>query len=1009
MQNVHTRARGSVFYAAAFLGLLIGGCEADEWEAQTKHDQGGATRQSLAGASGLALDPSSGASFVPAEHRGGRARSLRLVAARWGRLVDVYDVDEASGARTLRLREVLIGEDLGAAASECELEASLVNGAEQLTIRHAFGTERFASTLAHVQAQCGAIEDRSFAPHELPPFSRVPRNAVIALDFDDLLDAQSIHRGSIKLVGGEALDLALPARVWAAPSHGGLLDGRFHSTRVLIDPREGEARAGLPAASTTARANVGLRLASASRAADGALRNLSGATLAPRSNGSVEGVDVVRAFRSGGPSASTGDPFAGFMADTTPPRLVLDVGCTLTKVSQPAGAPPDEFDVLVRFNEPGCALRRRPGDVITTASHTAEVLSATETFVRVKVLQGLPATFARGAATYTAPWTTWLGQNLACALKFTPAAGGPLATEVSANASVRVRFNEPMEPRSLRPFDSFRIQRNGGPVLEQWVIGQVFADADLRGFTFQPQLPLSHVQGQAEVYRVDLDGTRITDLAGNALADDPPAIEFKLAASQPTLANGGIVLRFNATDEDGDGQPELRGQALYDLTAGVLRPRPVMRFSASVDPTQPLVGAMVQLPQGTPGPLTPYGSRTMTLWRYADMGMALRDETLHNIDVEGLWWQPQGPVSADSFPQFQMSLAHSLRLPDEALDTGLLPQFVASGLALTFASNHDNGGSDPLTVVHDKSAGYTINPADVVTSTSGLPIAPWPLNRGLAPSQYSYWTWRDTSKQVLGSPNNIGAPLAREVQVLGGGAVTKGFYGPSKVPTIGLPLLTEIRTYPALQPSVVNNFAISIAINSSARPYFRTQSTGGVHPITGKVTYIDPDNSTIASGSIGPGGQQTYPADNVVHQGQADFVVRISRFHTRWLTLQVATPDFAPALLEFENTLPSGAQIVAAYRGASSMTATSVQGWRNANAYDAYGEALNSTQLAQSSLPANLLFTPQFHPVSGDSSWKSSTTDLDGARFVQARVSFISDAVTGAAGALDTLAIAYRR
>lgn len=1009
MQLVQICKRGSSFYTAAVLGFLVSGCEPETWQARTKHDGGESARAAPGGANGLLVDPASGALFVEAHHRDGRSTSLRLLATKWGRLVDVYDLDEATGARTLRLRDVLIGEELGAAADECELSSSLVNGAEQLTIRHAFGSERFAAALAFVQAQCGVIEDRSFAPDELPPFSRVPRNAVIALDFDDLLDAQSIHRASVALVGGDELDRALPARVWAAPSRGGLVDGVFHSTRVLVDPRADAARAGLPAASTTARANIGLRLKSEARGADAAVRNLVGATLSKRSSGSSDGSDVVRAFRSGGQSGATGDPFAGFMADTTPPRLVLDVGCTLTRVTQPAGGPPDEFDVLVRFNEPGCALRRRPGDVITTAGHVAEVLSATPTFARVKVLQGSPATFSRGSATYTAPWTTWLGQNLACALEFSPAAGGPLATEVSANASIRVRFNEPMEPQSLRPFDSFRIERNGAPALETWVVGQVFADADLRGFTFQPQLPLSHVQGQEERYRVDLDGARITDLAGNALADDPPPIEFKLAAGQATLETGGVALRFDAVDEDGDGRGELRGQVLFDFGADVLRPRAVTRFSVNVDPTQPLVGAMVQLPAGVRGPLSPYGSRTMSLWRYADMGMGLRDEMLHNLDVEGLWWQPSGAVSADSYPQFQMSLAHSLRLPDEALDTGLLPQYPLSGLGLAFASNHDSSAIDPLTVVHDKSAGYTVNPADVLTSTSGLPIAPWPLNRGVAPSQYTYWTWRDTAKQLVGGPNNTGAPLQREVQVLGGNAVTKGFYATGKVPTIGLPLLTEIRTYPSPQASGLNSLAISIAINSSARPYFRAQSTGGVNPSTGAVTIVDPDNSPTATGSFNSNGLPSAPGDNAVHQGQADFVVRISRFHTRWLAVQGAAPQFEPALLEFETSLPSGVQVIAAYRGASTISATSAEGWRNPNAYDSYGDALTAAQLAQSSLPANLLFTPQFHPSSSDATWKSSTTDLDGARYVQARVSFVSDAVSGAAGALDTLAIAYRR
>lgn len=1000
-----------------FLAGAVGaGCSPDTWEAQTEHD--GSVQQSSTGAllSNSHGGLNGGLSFIASRHQHGEARAVSLLDLRWGRLVDVYDFDSATQLRTLRLRDVLVGEAVGGDEGEFELVESLASGAEQLTIRHPFGSPQFEAALASAQSECGRVEDRSFDPRELPPFSRVPRNAVLALDFDDLLDESSVHRASVSLVQGENFDQAVPSRVWAAASHGGDVNGRFHSTRVLIDPRDGGSRVGLPAARTTARANVGVRIATIAGGASsgGLLRNLSGATLSTRASGSSDlsssRRDVVRAFRSGGPASSTGDAFAGFMADTTPPRLVLDVSCTLTKVTHPAGAPADEFDVLVRFSEPGCALRRRPGDVITTSTHLAEVLSATPTFTRVRVLQGSPGSFARSVATYTAPWTTWLGQNLACALEFSPAAGAPLAQQVAPTAAVRVRFNEAIEPSSVRPFDSFRIVRPGAAGLETFVVGEVLADADLRGFSFQPQLPLSHAQGAAEVYRVDLNGARITDLAGNALADDPPLIDFALAANAPTQLTGGVVLRFDGPDEDSDGRADVRGQVLYDIVHGTLRPRNVARFSAPVDASQPLVSVMVPLAVGIQGPLSRYGSRSMNVWRYADMGMSLRDEAGHNLDVEGLWWRPHGgAVIADSFPQFQMALAHSQRVPDEVLDAGLLPSFPTTGLVSTFASNHDSGSGEPLTVVHSKASGYVVNPADVTTGASGLAIAPWPLNRGIPQPQFAYWTWRDTSKQVVGGPGGVGVPLAREVQVLGSVSVTKGFYPANQAPTIGLPLLTDIRTYPAAQANGTNAFSIAIAINSSARPFFRAHSTGGVNATTGATKIVDPDSALIADGGLSAAGLPTFWGDNVVYFGQADFVVRISRAHTRWLEVQSAQSQFAAPILELASAAPAGAQLVAAFRGASSVGVPAAAGWRDAIAYDAYGDAYTSAQLAQLGLPASLLFTPQFFPSPADRTWSSNVASLDGARFVQVRLSFIGNAVTGDVPVLDTLALAYRR
>ena len=64
------------------------------------------------------------------------------------------------------------------------------------------------------------------------------------------------------------------------------------------------------------------------------------------------------------------------------------------------------------------------------------------------------------------------------------------------------------------------------------------------------------------------------------------------------------------------------------------------------------------------------------------------------------------------------------------------------------------------------------------------------------------------------------------------------------MPTIGLPMLMEFRTYPSTQANGQNGFRIAIAINSSANPFFRNFSTGGV--LNGQTLIVDPDQQPWA-------------------------------------------------------------------------------------------------------------------------------------------------------------------
>jgi hypothetical protein len=232
-----------------------------------------------------------------------------------------------------------------------------------------------------------------------------------------------------------------------------------------------------------------------------------------------------------------------------------------------------------------------------------------------------------------------------------------------------------------------------------------------------------------------------------------------------------------------------------------------------------------------------------------------------------------------------------------------------------------------------------------------------------------------------------------------------GFYPADEVPTIALPLLAEFRCYPDANALGLNGFATAIALNSSSKPTFRAYSAGGVGPSGTKL--VDPDNEPVATGGINPStGGATLPIDNAFYFGQADFVVRVSRAHTRWLDAGGATLELVGVL---EADAGTGTTVSVAWRGASALTATTGEPWRDAGFLDPYGDAYTSQQLQLLGQPPGSGFSAQFFPVPASPRWSDDLSALAGARFVQARVSFVADPVTGEVPSLDGLGVAWRR
>jgi hypothetical protein len=455
-----------------------------------------------------------------------------------------------------------------------------------------------------------------------------------------------------------------------------------------------------------------------------------------------------------------------------------------------------------------------------------------------------------------------------------------------------------------------------------------------------------------------------------------------------------------------------------DFIDGELEPRQVVRTAIPIDRTRPTVNAMTPATSTQPEPLIELGSKLMSVWRHVDMGLILTDDVTMNMDVEGMAWSPLGGnVVADVFDGFQMTLAHSKRVPDEglAVDMAMNPvPFPNSGLLGTYVLNFLNTANDPPAVVHPRSRGYTVNPAERFVSTTGTTMVPWPLNRGIPDSEKQLYTWRDTALIDRGGADSYGMEMAitfnlglpSNPQV--GPGVTPPFpnpgpWGTGNVPSIGLPLLWEIRCYPDDGALGLNQFDIGAVVLNGA-PAMRAFSNGGV--ATGGITVIkDPDLQTTATGGFNPSsnppGFVTVGVDNGFYLGQINLVSRISRAHTIWFdTPTVTVPRYAEPLVHpSPERQPTGTSVVLAFRGASQVTAAS-NGQTNALIFDAYGDINNGV------LPTvNTGVT--FHSSSTGGAWQPLMSGINGAELFQTRITFIGNAQTSLTPTLSSLGFAW--
>lgn len=366
---------------------------------------------------------------------GGAAPSMRIQEMYWGRMVDIYDLTEATSTSTLIYPSFVVGQDV-LANDDIDIVTDPITQVTRLTIRHrkplpsdpltldtdSDGTldapdldgdlvsdvqewdDVFATLLSGLQA----IPFKNDTVGTVGPFLPVARNATVVVRFSDVLDHETINTNTIKVLVGNPPEQPYEARVLPDPNHGQIfadLDGDlqrdFRTTRVLIDFTISEIEAnqvfpppavnavGLPASSTDSQANVSLRIPS--RVVFGAsqfsiLTNLAGNGLSisgnsPVDTSSITG-DVVRAFRSGRKS----DANNGFMRDMTSPEVVGQQAVTVSNLvatsTLPGSMPPERcedcYTADLQFEQTTCSQTPEAGDILElTQEIFAQVVQST--------------------------------------------------------------------------------------------------------------------------------------------------------------------------------------------------------------------------------------------------------------------------------------------------------------------------------------------------------------------------------------------------------------------------------------------------------------------------------------------------------------------------------------------------------------------------------------------------------------------------------------------------------
>ena len=1003
-----------------------------------------------------------------------KSLGLFLESVDWGRLVDVRDQNGV-----LVESDVLINHLLETDSINFEIITNPVSQKETLNILRDASSASFTTLLATAKANLQNVAEKNV--NSAPPFTEVARNATVRLQFSEFVDPSTVDFTTVQVYTGTPPLLAFTGRYVvkndAATGKGYIFFDSTVSAQEAAQEAVPQNAVGFPASSDSINTNFAIRIPTEPDPLIGQPKVLSSLNGNRRPALRASNPDpfedfgnsvvLVRAARTGNEL----DSFNGFLLDNKRPSLLGVQTATISSITSLVGA---TAEFVYSINATNCKpMAPKVGDVFEVGTvglmMVTDVLSSADPdnySVRAAV-EADDTSIVSGAANLVARYTTrYTPQDAAvqtCYLEIQPPPNGALPVGlIDEHATVTVRFDEPIDPGTVRSMSTFVIASpddDGAPTTDKEIEAAWFRQVNTsetvadfierqRGYDFRAitggaaagsefggrilfgsieaidgnrQFTLSPTSGWIdpdgtdafENYVVALRGgtAGIEDLSGNSLdlvgfvaGNDGQAATITVA--HPVGSEDEGVKYFGlfgqSFDEDGDGQAEWAGQVLQTATG--LTGRQPMRFSRGADSSSP---AMANRITATPvnEPLNPAGAVVMHLYRPQEFGFGYPDATEYNMTVEGFNWSPQsGVVLDETFSDISLSLGTSQFLPDEFLDpTTGATVFPGSGLVTSGFDDNILGftsdGSSGVDEVEVFRSSYTTNSIELFTN-NGTAYLPWP-------DFTTNYIWRDTAipQDYLGSADAPGSQGSPDVQYQ---TDTGNFlqWAAGATPSVGLPLLARFRTYPQSESIGLNSLAVTQMIPpNNVLVNFRIWSSGGQDG-SGIWNLVQPDNpafgGTAPTGGFLPGGAPTpSQGDSLIYWTQADFAQDVSRMYSHWFDCGAIlnTGDIRGTVLEPANAdQPVGTSIQVEYRGAASVTH--------------FGDPdVNPSPLTGADTPFdNYGDTNGIGGVSTPSAWTTDISDLEdqGFRFFQIRVTYFANPDLGLSPELDGLGIVWK-
>ncbi|HEX6812316.1 MAG TPA: hypothetical protein VF384_11880 [Planctomycetota bacterium] len=131
-------------------------------------------------------------------------------------------------------------------------------------------------------------------------------------------------------------------------------------------------------------------------------------------------------------------------------------------------------------------------------------------------------------------------------------------------------------------------------------------------------------------------------------------------------------------------------------------------------------------------------------------------------------------------------------------------------------------------------------------------------------------------------------------------------------------LLLEFRVGPNTAGGL-NGGLVRLMVQSSPSP------NGRVHAAGSASSFLIPSQATIATGGFAPSGTPTIPGDNAMHDLELEFARTETFAQSPWLDSLAANPDYgAPVVAQ---SLPFGTSVQVEYRGSNSASGASPTAW----------------------------------------------------------------------------------